>query len=721
MRASWKKVVARGVAVMLTATLAVPTDALACTQIYMGRETTTTGETFVGRSEDFATRHAKAFGIQEPMENPTYKSGEEGSDWGGFNYTYKGTTLRYTYVRDTAAEWDGCDDSDRSYSEAGINEKGVSVSATLTTGCNDKIEETDPGIPAGIGEYSVTDVVLGQATSARDGVERLGKIIDEHGNYDYNQILISDNTETWIFMQLSGHEWMAMKAPSDKVSLNPNMGRLQFSANLDDPNQVVHSAGIVETAKKAGTWDESWDMTTANIAKAYGEEESGAGQNTRYAQGHAYFGDVLEEGKDYTVNEKGQVATIADPQLFFTPANKIDLYTAIRSYAARGEQVSSLNANLNTDLYSIGNPRTVETHMFEIDHSLPADIATVQWEALSRSEFSVAIPVYSALLTKVPTDLYPTSTEMDTAHQGENQRVDSVEAAMQDDPKGYLDYVMMDINTLAYNNRQVAAPGVAAYLKAIQQELISQQAEVAAAMKAADPAQRTEMANTYFERASREVYTKCDKMLDELRAYLKKGDFSEQFMPSDLVQETKLAEPVYYAEEAPESEPEPVKLSITAQPTSIEVAQGEKAELSVIATAGEAKLSYQWYKKDPAAPSAKTAARRDATGMDGFVPIEGATDSTYSADTTNAGSTDYLVVVSTDNGQELKSDVATVKVKAIEKVDQSKANTPKKTTHRGTTPQTGDATSVAIPAGLAACAALAFGISYKLRRKYNQR
>ena len=63
---------------MLAAALltAMPLDALACTQIYMGSDLTATGDTYVGRSEDFDTRYAKCFGVQEPMTNPTYISEE---------------------------------------------------------------------------------------------------------------------------------------------------------------------------------------------------------------------------------------------------------------------------------------------------------------------------------------------------------------------------------------------------------------------------------------------------------------------------------------------------------------------------------------------------------------------------------------------------------------------------------------------------------------------
>jgi dipeptidase len=534
-------------AIALAVLLAQPLGALACTQIYVGPGLTTTGDTFVGRSEDYNPRHAKAFGVQLPMENPTYTSEE--SD---FEYTYEGTTLRYTYVRDTSADWG---EGTVPYSEAGTNEKGVSISATLSTDYNAAIAEVDPlcnpdnpnGETAGIGEYSIPDVVLGQASTAREGVELLGSIIDEYGNNECNQILIADQNETWIFMQLSGHQWLAVRCDDNIASLNPNMGNLRFTVDLDDESVCLHSEGLVDTAKEAGTWDDA----NPDVAAAYGEADADSSPRcmTRYAQGMAYFGVPLAEGTDYTMGDEG-VATLANPQLFFTPSGQVDLYTMMRSYAARGEQTENLNANTNENLYAIGNNRTVETHLFQIRHGeeYSADVATVQWEALSRAEFSVYIPLYPSLITKVDANYYPDFATFDVEHQGEDQSVDDVDVALEADEGQSLDYVFMDINTLAYNNRESCADGVSRYLAALQNELIAQQDEVDDYLLAADEADRTDIANTALQAASEETYAKADAMLGELRDYVSAGDFSEPFVPSDLNDDGTLKTPLKYAE-----------------------------------------------------------------------------------------------------------------------------------------------------------------------------
>lgn len=153
--------------------MSMPTSALACTQMYMGKDLTADGNTYYGRAEDFGKRYLKHYGI-EPAHEPgfTYSSIES-----AFEYTSNKPTYRYSYVRDHPSNWEGRTDA---YSEAGINEKGVSCSATLSTSYNEKAEAADPiDEKVGLGEYSYGSIILGESATAREGVKLLGSLIDE--------------------------------------------------------------------------------------------------------------------------------------------------------------------------------------------------------------------------------------------------------------------------------------------------------------------------------------------------------------------------------------------------------------------------------------------------------------------------------------------------------------------------------------------------------------
>ena len=130
--------------------------------------------------------------------------------------------------------------------EAGINEKGVSCSATLSTSYNEDAKAADP-IDEDYRHRRVQlhgSVILGQSANAREGVELLGSLIDEQGTCTNDQIIIADNNETWLFATLSAHQWIAMKLADDVASLNPNIGSLNYDVDLNDTENCLHSKDI---------------------------------------------------------------------------------------------------------------------------------------------------------------------------------------------------------------------------------------------------------------------------------------------------------------------------------------------------------------------------------------------------------------------------------------------------------------------------------------------
>ena len=609
--------------------LSMPGVALACTQVYVGSSLTASGDTIYGREEDYGQRYVKAFGVQEATAGRTYKSGE--SD---FDRTV-GSTYRYTYVRDADSEWGV---GFPPYSEAGVNEKGVTCSATLTTNANADIKKADPRTKNGLGEYNITDVVLGEAATAREGVQIMGEIMDTYGSCEYNQIWIGDANEVWNFQQLSGHQWCAIKMPDNVASVNPNMGNLQYKVDLDDTSVCLHSAGLIDTAKKAGT-DKYYEDGTFNVAASYGETGSG---NTRYYQGRAYLGAPLA-ADEMTVDADGKLTAIAESArlLMFTPGRSdYSLYDVQRLLAARGEG-TQFDSNANAGYSAIGNNRGVESHLFQTRKGMSADIATIQWEALSCTEFNVYVPSYSALLTEVPDDIYTDYDVISEDHaNGRNEA--GVTQAMTDSDDDIMNYVFMDINTLAYNNRAKCGKGVAAYLKALQTAVNDQQATVDAAMQATPAGDaRTELANDAFDAVSHEVYAKADALRTELRTYLA-GDQSKPFTPSDLADDGTLKEPLKYAAKA-------LAPTIETQPAGATYTVGQAAAaLSVSATVPDgAKLTYEWMKSTDGGKTWQTAGTSD----------------TYVPATSAEGDVQYKVAVISDaSGKTTESEAVTVSV-----------------------------------------------------------
>ncbi len=90
-----------------------------------------------------------------------------------------------------------------------------------------------PEVPGGIGEEDIVYLVLPYIHSAREGVLRLGKLLEEYGTYEMNGIAFQDVDEIWWLETIGGHHWMARRVPDDSYVVMPN--QLGIDAfDLDD-------------------------------------------------------------------------------------------------------------------------------------------------------------------------------------------------------------------------------------------------------------------------------------------------------------------------------------------------------------------------------------------------------------------------------------------------------------------------------------------------------
>lgn len=220
----------------------------------------------------------------------------------------------------------------------------------------------------------------------------------------------------------------------------------------------------------------------------------------------------------------------------------------IRAFGNRGENVPGLNANTD-GVYCIGTERNTEINLFQIRRGLDPQVATIQWEMLSRAAYSVAIPLYSALITEVSP--YFSDQTVSFEHCEETDIVNNEE------PENSINYVLMDISSLCFENPDTLGISVRAYLDALQNELIEQNKEVDAAMLAETTTEgRTALANKAGKAATENTYKKCKALLQEMRAYQKAENFDQPFTPSDLNTETNgLKVSITYAKDALATDP----------------------------------------------------------------------------------------------------------------------------------------------------------------------
>lgn len=415
----------------------LPTTTPACTGLYAGSDTTSNGSAYVGRSEDFGPDYAKQF-IIVPAADHT--EGEMFEDDYGFSVPYPAHTLRYSAVMDDPSEYSGL--TKIPFGEAGINEKGVSVSATVSTCFNKKVLQVDPLTPNGISEISLASYILQSAETARDGVKLLAECIDTygHGNSDvgnpeYNEVstvFIADRDETWLFEILSGHQYVATRLSNGTVSVLPNAIMTQ-QINVSDEN-IVASPGLIATAKAGGFYvTDTEGENEIHVGKSYGEGYSQYASYRYYYAAYVLNHDLADsidivpkpaaEVAELYPNASVEEEAIGPFCLEYNPSTErmgtIDLMTLREVFGSHGEGTDYITTSLNVNsegepMRAIGTYRQNEEHIFEIrkDGSLPISVNTIEWLAMAPSEFSVYIPFYAAAMTETP-KAYTTETPDD--------------------------------------------------------------------------------------------------------------------------------------------------------------------------------------------------------------------------------------------------------------------------------------------------------------------
>lgn len=535
-----------GCAVALSASLAValPGSAFACTGIYIGSQYDTDSSSYFSRCEDYtyvppSAVHLKVFGVQAATKNSgqTYNNAEEmgGVDQTHFSRPYPASTYRFSYIRDSSDYGAG----DMAYAEAGTNELGVSMSATVTTDYNDAAKAADPLTDSGVTENNIGTILLGEATSAKHAMQIAGDVMDQYGAGENFRIFASDSTgETWVFNALSGHQWVAFKLPNDKFSVDPNMGRLQYKINLDS-SDVLHSEKVKQLAEDNG-FAKTFADGSFDVSTSYGKANSGAGQYSRFYMGVNQLDPAVAGSLQITKDANGKLTDIQDPQYLYSSSTlkmtgPSKLMDALRT---RG-QGSEFDATTNSNLYPLSNPYQLECHIFQTRAGdLPVGMKTIQWQATGRNGYNVFLPSYSALLLPDGDDGFKGTVQHDIgalAQDTGNQTTPSINKLNSlDGVENSQYYTMLELNNLVDTKPDLYAKNVSKYLQNLQNKLIDEQSAVDQKMLALPADAREAKATDVADKLQTQLTQKTIRLIKEMKAYEQAGDTSKPFMPSEL-------------------------------------------------------------------------------------------------------------------------------------------------------------------------------------------
>ena len=133
------------------------------------------------------------------------------------------------------------------WKSAGFNTAGVGMSATESIFSSKKALAADPLVPNGLGEISITSVVLPYIHSAKEGVERLGALIEKYGIAEGFGVGFIDQKEIWYLETASGHRWIASRIPSNVYFVTANQARLR-EYDPKDNHHFLGSEDLIEFA-----------------------------------------------------------------------------------------------------------------------------------------------------------------------------------------------------------------------------------------------------------------------------------------------------------------------------------------------------------------------------------------------------------------------------------------------------------------------------------------
>ncbi|WP_106461404.1 C69 family dipeptidase [Anaerococcus sp. Marseille-P3915] len=198
---------------------------MSCTTILVGKNASYDGSTLVARNEDSGSGQycPKKFIKVDKKDQPTlYKS-----VLSHVEIKLPDNPMSYTAMPNAV-------DDEGIWAACGVNEKNVSMTATETLTTNERVLGADPLVVykkaengkeekiGGIGEEDIVTITLPYINSAREGVLRLGSLLEEYGTYEMNGIAFQDESEIWWLETIGGHHWIAKKVPDDSYVIMPN-------------------------------------------------------------------------------------------------------------------------------------------------------------------------------------------------------------------------------------------------------------------------------------------------------------------------------------------------------------------------------------------------------------------------------------------------------------------------------------------------------------------
>lgn len=435
-----------------------------CTTILVGKAASYDGSTIIARNDDSGAGSytPKKYAVVHPKEQPRiYKSVISHVE-----IELPDDPMRYTCVPN-ALSGEGI------WAASGVNAANVAMTATETITSNPRVLGADPLVcyePAdgdkpekvgGIGEEDIVSITLPYIKSAREGVIRLGSLLEQYGTYEMNGIAFQDVDEIWWLETIGGHHWIARKVPDDVYVVMPNqfgMDEFDLADAFGAQNEFMCSADLPEFIEKYHLNVENMEcVMLRNISQTgelqdkdenddcgqevddtNNETDSSDGTYTSIICPRDIFGSHDDADHVYntprawfmerTLNPNSAVWDGSDAD--FTPVSDDIPWCMIPEKKITMEDVKYVlsshyqgtpydpygnygDKSLRGAYRSIGVNRTDFMSAIQIRPYADEDSSAIQWLAFASNAFNVMVPFYTNV-DEVPEYLANTSAEVST-------------------------------------------------------------------------------------------------------------------------------------------------------------------------------------------------------------------------------------------------------------------------------------------------------------------
>lgn len=394
-----------------------------CTTILVGKAASYDGSTIIARNDDSGAGSytPKKYAVVHPEEQPRlYKSVISHVE-----IKLPDDPMRYTCVPN-ALKGEGI------WAASGVNAANVAMTATETITSNPRVLGADPLVcyePAdgdkseragGIGEEDIVTITLPYIKSAREGVIRLGSLLEQYGTYEMNGVAFQDVDEIWWLETIGGHHWIARKVPDDVYVVMPNqfgMDEFDLADALGAQNEFMCSADLPEFIEKYhldvenmedkvcprdifGSHDDADHVY--NTPRAWFMERTLNPNSAVWDGPDADFTPVSDDIPWCMIPEKK--ITMEDVKYVLSSHYQGTLYDPYGNYGDK---------SLRGAYRSIGVNRTDFMSAIQIRPYADEYSSAIQWLAFASNAFNVMVPFYTNV-DEVPEYFANTSADVST-------------------------------------------------------------------------------------------------------------------------------------------------------------------------------------------------------------------------------------------------------------------------------------------------------------------